>query len=69
MVGRGSYGAVYKGLWDGKVVALKRIQVSSGEDRHNLVANSQEITALRYVCSYFKQLYDCKSIICVLQNA
>lgn len=43
MVGHGSYGAVHKGLWDGKVVALKRIQVPPGEDKYNLIASSQEL--------------------------
>ena len=38
---------MYKGLWEGKVVSLNQIQVPSGEDRYKLLANNQQIVALK----------------------
>lgn len=47
MIGRGTFGQVYKGEWNGKEVALKKITIPIGEDKHTMIVNNQEIAALR----------------------
>ena len=47
VVGRGSFGEVYRGEWNGRDVALKRIPIPSGEDKCKMIANSAEIAALK----------------------
>ena len=47
IVGRGTFGEVYRGVWKGEV-ALKKINISAGEDTCT-IANSAEIKALKYV--------------------
>ena len=47
LVGCGSYGTVHKGSFNGNVVALKRIPVPSGIDVQTIIADNQEIAALR----------------------
>lgn len=47
LVGRGSYGTVHKGSFNGNVVALKRIPVPSGTDVQTIIADNREIAALR----------------------
>ena len=47
LVGRGSYGTVYKGLFNGNIVALKRIPVPRGADVNTIIADNREIAALR----------------------
>jgi len=49
LVGRGSFANVHKGVWRGQTVALKRIQIPSGMDKSQVVANSREVAALRYM--------------------
>ena len=48
MIGRGSFGTVYKGMWKGKKVALKKISIPPGMDRAEMVASSRELNALKY---------------------
>ncbi|XP_065890569.1 uncharacterized protein [Dysidea avara] len=45
IVGRGTFGEVYRGVWKGEV-ALKKINISAGEDTCT-IANSAEIKALK----------------------
>ena len=52
MIGRGSFGQVYKGLWKGKTVALKRITIPPGTDVSSLPAIPKEITVLRFAFQY-----------------
>ena len=47
-IGQGCYGTVHKGVSKGQTVTLKRINVPSDMDVAQLVAHSDEITALRY---------------------
>lgn len=47
VVGRGTFGIVYKGAWKGQTVALKRIQIPPGIDKNQVLTNSREIAALR----------------------
>lgn len=49
LVGRGSFASLHKGVWRGQTVALKRIQILSGMDKSQVVADSREVTALRYM--------------------
>ncbi len=49
LLGRGSYGTVRKGVWNGKTVALKSIALPPGVDRSQILACNQEIAALRYM--------------------
>ena len=51
MIGRGSFGSVYQGNWNGKEVALKRIEIPVGTDKEQVAANSRELKVLRYVYS------------------
>lgn len=46
-IGRGSFGEVHRGEWNGKEVALKRINIPVGEDKYKMIANSTEIVALK----------------------
>ena len=48
MSGRESFGTVYKGMWKGKKVALKKISIPPGVDRAEMVASSCELNALKY---------------------
>lgn len=54
LIGRGCYGSVHKGLWRGETVALKRIGIPPTIDKTQMLANNQEIAALRYVSSKFE---------------
>ena len=49
VVGRGSFGEVYRGEWNGQDVALKRIAIPAGEEKCKMIANSAEIAALKWV--------------------
>lgn len=49
IIGRGTFGEVYRGEWKGEEVALKKINIPIGEDTCTM-ANSSEIKALKYVC-------------------
>ena len=55
MIGRGSFGTVYKGTWKGGKVALKRISIPPGVDRAEMVSNSCELNALKYVSKPYLQ--------------
>ena len=58
VVGRGSYGSVYKGHLKGNIVALKRIPVPHGANNTELIADNREIAALRYHYTlYFREFY------------
>lgn len=48
LIGRGSFGQVYKGVWKGKTVALKRITIPPGTDVSSLPAIPKEINVLRF---------------------
>ncbi len=48
LIGRGSYGAVHKGVWRGNTVALKRIPITPEVDTSQVFASNKEIAALRY---------------------
>lgn len=47
VVGRGNFAVVYRGLWEGKQVALKKMRLPSGISSETL-PSIQEITVLRY---------------------
>ena len=66
LVGRGSYGTVHKGVWKEQTVALKRLQIPPGMDKSQVVANSQEIAALRYLLSMCccKQVHKADHVVC-----
>lgn len=49
-IGRGCF-TVYKGLWKGNIVALKKIPIPAGISKDEMLAGNKEIAALRYVCS------------------
>ena len=57
LIGKGCYGSVHKGLWEGQTVALKRIKVPSGTDAETMAAHSREIAALRYSVSKYNNNY------------
>lgn len=57
LIGKGCYGSVHKGLWEGQTVALKRIKVPSGTDAETVAAHSREIAALRYTISICNDCY------------
>ena len=59
LVGRGSYGTVHKGSFNGNVVALKRIPVPSGTDVQTIIADNQEIAALRSTILYINAMTAC----------
>ena len=63
-VGRGAYGSVYKGTWNGRVVALKQFPVPEDIDQVDIVNHNKEIAALRYVRPHFTY----KAISKVLSN-
>ena len=51
VIGKGSFAVVYRGKWEGKVVALKKMRLPSGISTDSL-PNIQEIRILRYLhCS------------------
>ncbi len=47
-IGRGCF-SVHKGLWNGKLVAIKKIPVPTGVSRDEMLTGNREIAALRYV--------------------
>ena len=47
IIGRGSFAVVYKGVWRGKEVALKQIQLPCGSDLATLTT-PKEVLILRY---------------------
>ena len=59
LVGRGSYGTVHKGSFNGNVVALKRIPVPSGTDVQTIIADNREIAALRSKYNYINAMTAC----------
>ena len=61
LIGRGSYGAVHKGSFKDKVVALKKIPVPCGTNLKEMIAGNREIAALRY--HYALMPYMC-SVLC-----
>ena len=54
VIGRGCYGSVHKGLWGGETVALKCIRIPSAIGEAEILANNQEIAALRYGSSQLR---------------
>lgn len=46
MIGRGTFGQVFKGSWKGMTVALKKIIIPSGSDASGL---PREVEVLRFV--------------------
>ena len=48
LIGRGSYGTVHKGVWNGETVALKQVSIPAGIDAKDMLANNKELAALRY---------------------
>ena len=64
MIGRGSFGTVYKGTWKGGKVALKKISIPPGVDRAEMVSNSCELNALKYVRTYISETYLQYTLIC-----
>jgi len=48
-IGRGTFGQVYRGWWNEKEVALKKISVPAGEDKYKMITSSPEISALKWV--------------------
>ena len=47
LIGRGTFGEVHRGEWRSQEVALKRINIPMGEDKYSMLANNQEIAALK----------------------
>lgn len=49
VIGRGSFAVVHKGKVNGAAVALKRLRIPVGDDVQQLLIESKEIAALRYI--------------------
>ena len=53
VVGRGNFGVVHRGRWNGRDVALKIIRIPTGYDTDS-VSNYKEIAILRFIVLYSK---------------